>query len=1205
MSHTAQKLDALRLNLSGRQVIEASAGTGKTWTLAALYVRLVLAHLRPNAQPLLPSQILVMTFTEAATAELRERIRNRLRDAALWFDHSARGLPMPAGFEADAFLQALRQDYAQPQWPQCALQLSLAADWMDDAAIYTIHAWSRRMLSQHALDSRILFEQTHLDNAAELQLELVQDYWRTWLYPLSQDMLQELLPFLGSSPDHTLEALRTYWREEERKPRAPRPEPAAPQDIGTERLSWKTRCNALAEQSRALWNDALLRDLQDNRIKGAQAKHYANWLEHLCQWVSDANTPPNADLLERFGHSNLHAKAWPKLGAHAAFATQLDVYLSALAAPPDSHSALIEHAATTVAQNYREAKETRGAFDFSDLLQQLYHAVQMEDGRLSQAIRTQYPVALVDEFQDTDPWQYGSLDRIYDASACDASNAFIMIGDPKQAIYSFRGADLNTYLQARADALALDAQSLHTLNTNHRSSQGLVNAVNHVFKQIEAPFSPAQSASSIEFVEVEAAGKVAAFKRRQSAQNPSMTVWQMHDPEGEPVVRVGDYVHHAAHVFADHMAELLNAQDAQPGDMAVLVRGQAHADAMQAALRQRGIPSVYLSDRSSVYAASEATDVWRLLTAMASPNQLANVRAAMACRLWCLQMDELQTLLNDEVQWNHWVEQFHEWHQLWQQRGVLPLLHSFMHTPILGASVAQRLLSSPEGERRLSNLLHLGELLQHASQSLQGIHSVVRFLELQIVQPPQDSDAQKARLETDAQCVQIITYHKSKGLQYPLVFVPFAGSFAYEKKAKAQLYDDDAEASDDSEATSSVDEDMRLLYVALTRAQHALWLGVAETKNDLSKEGKLSALSKLFKRQERGDLQKQLKALRDECPDISVAPMPEVRHILFAHALQAPEPQAALRPTRSHLSAWWTASFSTLTRGLVSLSSQDDKVDDALTDAQALEAPDTDSEQLPAFASTASNLWQSFPAGARYGTLLHDLLEWQSLHQWPAAHINPALTTGWQHTEWHKLLERKAQWLQLPEHHLGQLQAWMTQLLQTPLPLAGLGSDLRLCDVQREQLWAEMEFNIEAHQLSAQRIDQLIQAHVLPQASRPALQERTLNGMLTGFMDLVVAHDGRYWVIDYKSNKLAGYSQAELVRAVLDKRYDVQYVLYTLALHRLLKLRLPNYHYEQHMGGAVYLFLRGIDDIGAGVHALRPPFELIDALDNAFAGVAA
>ncbi|WP_310613609.1 exodeoxyribonuclease V subunit beta [Limnohabitans sp.] len=1208
-------LNAHTLPLRGRQVIEASAGTGKTWTLAALYLRLVLGHERTEA--LLPPQILVMTFTDAATAELRERIRTRLSQAATYFDLSAQGRDYPASIKVDAFLETLRDSFDDALWPRCALQLNCAAEWMDDAAIYTIHGWSRRMLTQHALESHNLFEQTRLENADQLKLTLVQDYWREWFYPLSGDTLQHITPLIGQDPAKLLKTLSEMWKEQERKPReVVAPDITPTQAIDTH-MAWQAQVEAAALAAREAWGETTLQALQEagaqKKIKGLRADYFANWLKALQAWATQSAkahiSKEEFKVLERFTTQALKDKGWAEAEGFAFFAA-MQTYVALFDAKPSTDKHIALHAAHAVGEAYKAAKTQRAAFDFSDLLQNLHHAVMADDGRLATAIRQQYPVALVDEFQDTDPWQYGTLNRIYAPDACNDSNALVMIGDPKQAIYSFRGADLGTYLQARNDAQATNEDALHTLTGNHRSSVGLVQAVNHVFMQTEQPFASTQG--EIEFVEVSAQGKEPALVVSGEAC-PPFTVWQMHPQGDTEVVSSTSYLQHTAQVFADQMADLLNKGAATPGDMAVLVRSQKQADAVRHALRARLIPSVYLSDHTSVYQSTEATDLWRLLRAVASPRQTGWVRAAVGSRLWALDLHQVLAITQDEAQWEQLLEQFHQWHGLWQQHGVLPMLHQWLHSQ----HVAQRMLAQPDGERRLSNLLHLGELLQHAEQSLQGEHALVRHLGEQIQSQHHDSDAQQARLETDALCVKVITYHKSKGLQYPLVFVPFAGAFAVEKKAKTNFAqaDKSEEGDDDGDPTAtSVEEDMRLLYVALTRAQRGLWLGVAETKNDVSKattksDLKLSALSQLLMRQERGDLGNQLHALWGACPHIQVADLPQLQGIRYQATAAISAPKDALTPTRTHHSLWWTASFSAITRGLVSESKRDEAVADAITDALADTAADalsvvttlahTTGTAASALEPETISAWQSFPAGARYGTLLHDLLEWLSQNNWPVAN---AQAPEWAKHAWANLLERKASWLQLDDAARAQLEPWLQAVVQTPLPLQELNAaPLTLRDLSTEHMWPEMEFNLEVNHVSATALDQLIQRHVFEGTPRPALQARVMQGMLTGSMDLVLQHDGRYWVADYKSNKLPSYDPNTLQDALLHKRYEVQYVLYTLALHRLLKVRLPGYDFAQHMGGAVYLFLRGIHAEGAGVHVCRPPQALIEALDDLFA----
>jgi len=511
------------------------------------------------------------------------------------------------------------------------------------------------------------------------------------------------------------------------------------------------------------------------------------------------------------------------------------------------------------------------------------------------------------------------------------------------------------------------------------------------------------------------------------------------------------------------------------------------------------------------------------------------------------------------------------------------------------------LLALPDGERRLTNLLHLGELLQNASQGLQGPAALLQHLAQRLQSSSDSPEAQKMRLETDDQCVQIVTYHKSKGLEYPLVFVPFFSSFKKPPKddAKEAVEAEEEEGQEPDITESNVDEDMRLLYVALTRAKRAMWLGVSSSRDSLAgqkgKDLRLSAVSRLLKRESHADLAERLQNTWGGCEHIAIQTLPSPNGQQYQAPRSTALPQSALLPQRQNHQRWWTASFSSLTRGLEAGTPHEEALLDADMDAQ-----------ISAEFSSPTNTfaWQKFPAGAQYGTLLHDLLQYQAEQAWPLA--NAGATE--QDLAWQQLLQRKADWLQLPSDAQAMLQPWLQTIVSTPLrlqvadaPTQSLGSPLVLQAVPANALWAEMEFNLPVGQLSSHELDAQIQRHVLQGLERPALQNNVLQGMLSGFMDLVLQHDGRYWVLDYKSNLLADYQAPHLSAAILTKRYEVQYVLYTLALHRLLQSRLPNYHYEQHMGGAVYLFLRGVDTPSAGVHCLRPPWALIDLLDQRFA----
>lgn len=1174
---TLKKLNPLTMPLKGLQVIEASAGTGKTWTLAALYVRLVLGHAPDSTdlnKGLYPPQILVMTFTDAATAELRGRIRERLAQAARYFHHGEQ-----AGFEVDDFLRSLRAEIPPDHWPACADRLDMAAQWMDEAAIFTIHGWSSRMLKTHAFDSASLFQQSRVEDSQQLKLAAVQDYWRKWFYPLSADQLGALQA-MGSNPQALLEQLGTLWAMEDKAPHVGTAPELTPDAMIRDWAVWQTKCQELDRLAHAACTDEVIALLNDT-IAAKKLKAYrADWPVKLAGWAKggafselDKKTQGAAmTLLQRFSRQTLLDKGWGEADQHIAFA-HIEALCDHLGAQPPVAELLLAHAAFEVGAAYQQAKTRLAQFDFSDLLQHLYHALQAPDGRLAAAILQQFPVALVDEFQDTDPWQYGALTKIYGASEdVPHGTGLIMIGDPKQAIYSFRGADLATYLTARQQA-----QAIHTLSGNFRSTQGMVAAVNHVFARAAKPFGDAPfdtvTACNDKVLPLQVAGQTQA----------AMTVWHLQHARmpRKPVL-----LRQLAEVFATQMVHLLNAGAAQPGAMAVLVKNWVEARAIRNALSGRGVRSVYLSERDSVFATAQATDLWRILRAVAQPRDAQYVRAALATALWGLPWRELENLFQDELAWDSLSERFHEWQKIWQRQGFLPMLHQLLHEQ----SIPARLLNqgdaaNTQGERQLTNLLHLGDLLQTASLGLQGEGALIRYLEDQLRDPKASGDTAQLRLESDADLVQVVTLHKAKGLQYPLVFLPFVSNFR-----AADSGQDDA---------LRLAEDIRLLYVALTRAEQAVWVGMTQTRGDV--DGKTpkvkSAVSALLGRQAPGDLAQCLQGWASEHIVVQNAPEPDDT----AYTPQAPEKtwKPALTPQRQLSSRWWTASFSALTRDVAPAApalSAGSELDERLGDAQIDSAMHNDND--PAQPELLPLPFNSFKAGSHYGTLLHDLLEWQAQKGWPAAQENPPAAVA---AEWQNRLTRKAQGLKLDAAECTLLTAWVQAIVTTPLPMAA-SSVLVLGTLNAEQHWAEMAFSLKVSALGSAQLDRLIGQYVLVGQPRQSMQARQLEGMLTGFMDLVLAFEGRYYVLDYKSNKLPGYDPAQLQQAILAHRYDVQYTLYLLALHRLLKARLPGYDYDLHVGGALYLFLRGIDQHGAGLYLDRPPKALIEALDVAFSG---
>lgn len=1217
----SNELRALEFPLHGSRLIEASAGTGKTFTIALLYLRLVLDHGGELAfgRPLSPPEILVVTFTDAATQELRERIRARLGEAAQCFAE-----PQAAH---DALLVELRGSYPAERWPGCARLLRLAAEWMDEAAVSTIHSWCYRMLREHAFDSGSLFTQELITDQSELLAEVVRDYWRRTFYPLPAQAALEVLRCYAA-PDALAKALQPLLAQQEADFRYADQSLRAPpslRELLEHSADWYARLDALESAARAAWAAdreglrqllyALRAQLNGTSYRGKDDDEtFGAWLQALEAWSEGGETPDN---LAKFGQTRIKLKAKAVVPEHPALQA-IDAWAAQGEERPDIAAPLLLHALGEVRRALEAEKQRRAELGFDDLLARLDRALAGAGGEhLAERIRQQFPVALIDEFQDTDPLQYRIFERLYRIAESPRQLGLFMIGDPKQAIYAFRGADIHTYLRARAAT----AGRHYTLGRNFRSTAAVVQAVNHCFAFAEGHARGAfrfasEGDNPVPFQAVDAKGRAERLLI-DGAEAPALTLWRL-DNDGQVVgsrlyreqmaARAASAVRAWLSLAQEGRAGLYQADGSgralRPADIAILVRGRSEAEAVRAELAARRLASVYLSDRDSVFDSQEARDLLQWLRACAEPGNDALLRAALASRSLALGWQTLERLNQDEQFWEGMLMRFRDYRNQWQQQGVLPMLRRLLADFELPA----RLLRQADGERSLTNLLHLAEWLQREAAELDGEHALLRLLAEQLASP---SSEEILRLESDADLIKVVTIHKSKGLEYPLVLLPFICSWK-EFDGKSQTPPsfqgeagrvielargkELADAAYRQANDERLGEDMRLLYVALTRARHGVWLGVAPLAMGNSKSPELhkGAFGYLLGGGAAIALDgfaERLAALAEGCPAIALSAAPSIDATAYDES-RAGVLEAAREPRRRVAERWWIASYS----ALASLDPEADAPSAASEPISAEEATlreaETPADALLAEAAVAvpaAGSLHAFPRGANPGSFLHGLLEWAADEGFARVAGDP--------TACRELIARRCQvrgW----EAWIEPLAQWLPNWLESAFALPGAGP-LRLAALRTYQ--KEMEFWFAVKATDSARLDAVVRRHVLPGEARPALQQSQLNGMLKGFIDLVFEHEGRYYVADYKSNWLgadvSAYTPAALRAAVLGHRYDLQYALYLFALHRLLKARLPDYDYQRHVGGAVYLFLRGGEQ---GLFCECPPRALMDELDALF-----
>ncbi len=1192
----ATLFDPIHTPLEGTCLIEAAAGTGKTYTIEGLYLRLVLEVGLPV------EEILVVTFTRAATAELRDRIYRRLV--------AVREVLAGAAAGDDDLLGHIASGHPRPEAARRLLRAALAD--FDRAAIFTIHGFCQRVLHENAFETATPFSAEMLQDQERILTQVVEDFWRLQVAGAPPEFIRFARAALGT-PD----ALRPLAHAATRAEVAVTPSAAGPGLSERTFDDFRRRVRVL----RALWpggkeicRDMLLAAGINATVYGAavrKGEEGPSGRERKIQRFFDlldaytAGTLPDyppvapverlaAATLARYTLARRHPPAHPVFDACEA----LHRTKEALEREMGAHLVHLKSSLLAfVPAELERRKAERGLVSFDDLLRRVDRALAgRAGGGLAKAVRHRYRAALVDEFQDTDELQYRVFSRLFGVPG----RLLFMIGDPKQAIYGFRGADIFSYLRA-----ARDADARFTLTTNWRSAPGLVGAVNTLFSRVSAPFL----FRDIEFIP----GRAAAPQPARAA--PALEIWYLgarrHRPDGNTLTKPVARRLIARAVTADIREKVARGELAgRTGEIAVLVRTNQEARLMKAHLAGAGIPSVLYST-ANVFDAPEALELLAVLKAVAEPQHAIRLKSALASRLLGENAAGIAAGESLPGAWEERIRRHWGYLNLWNERGFMPMFRRLL----AGEAVRERLIGFPDGERRLTNLLHLGELLHRAAgENHLGVGGIVKWLTSQLRPGADRSEENQLRLESDERAVKIVTIHRSKGLEYPVVYCPFTWSASAAEDRDFFFHDPGADFRLTVDLSGERDtpnrrlarhealaENLRMLYVALTRAREhctLVWgrINTADTSAlaYLLRTGEADAtqaeadwvafLKAAFKNTGDDEWQDRLNSLAAASGGtIRVRSLPESPAEALPEARPAEETPAG-REFRGHVdSSWGVTSYSGLAAGGPGAADREDPY-----------LPGNGVPPDRGEAGEGEGGLHDFPAGARTGLFFHSLLE----------------AIDFTTSEPATLAARKLAEFGFDRSWAEPVSAMIAELAAVPL-LPGEHPP-RFSEVGRERCVTEMEFYFPLNRVSPALLEEVLAPmgpplEVAGQAEEPpALTFAPTHGFLRGFIDLVCEHRGRYYLVDWKSNRLGpgleDYRSERLHQAMRAHRYDLQLQLYSLALHRLLRQRVAGYTYERHFGGAIYIFLRGVRrTLGPayGIFAFRPQRGCIERLEKA------
>ena len=1123
--------DPLHISLTGDNLIEASAGTGKTYSVALLAIRFIVEKEVPL------QQLLMVTFTKAAVAELEARVRHFVREAHRY----SCGHPI-----ADSALRYIVDRAVQEKGHKVKDLLYSATLFLDETAILTIHGFCQLVLKEFAFETNQLFGVEISEQETDLQEFLLNEYWRKNISVLSVDALRLLLK--NGLSRSTLGKVVKFQAED--KPFVSTLTVAVPQWPNKEAINqWATAglsklqaCKQAAVQRIEAEQEAVERAVAANAYARKSAiASFRTAQEHVDYYFTNP-TPP------QYLHK-IYACIEPDTVQYKALTKALS----------QQAQAVVEAICADVAAKINEViawqKAKRNTITFDDIIHQLHRAVMGPQKELLRTLLQQkYWAVFIDEFQDTDRIQY----EIF-STAFNASSVVFYIGDPKQSIYGWRKADIDTYLQATQAVAAT-----YTMEVNYRSSADYIQALNSFY--LPAPHFDAFHNPVFKYLSVKHAPDH-AFKHLIDHGNPQAGI-EMVDANDKAEIALALSAEVQRLLYQPQVFIQKNAVDSvavKPADIGILVRSNRDAQLLKDTLAQKGIKAITVDD-TKLLQTPEVPYVLYLLEAIYQPSR-SNINKALLSPFLSYHVVDLLQLDEQQV-----LGQFADYLQVWNRDGILPVLNRFAAEHDLRGYLLNE--KTANGGRLLANFLQMAELLHHIEmQKALAPNELISWLSRALEGASPAGDQYEQRIESDENAVQIMTIHKSKGLQFPIVFVPYLDVQPKVKPIRADgivTFSDVVSFKDEAEQFRSTffaglkadqqahytdlerQENRRLLYVAMTRAVYKCYLFHQQAEIE-------STLHPFFEALPTGALPHLKRTSVDT---------------LLAHAsnaMQAVNLQAStstskwmvpLQAQRFYLKGmhWKKVSYTSLAGN------------HAYAQRAEGEAVNTAYDQF---------IFHELAKGVRTGNLVHAIMQ----------NIDLQANETWARTIH---LQLRRQYPSKIEAYSSGIAALLANVLHTPLAPHAFS----LSEVPASNLVNEIEFD---KRLPLFNVPDLLSLSTPECTIQIGEQSDYLEGLLNGKVDLFFEHQGQYFIVDYKTNHLGNslenYRQASLADAMNENNYHLQYLIYTLAMLIYVQQQKPDFDYETQFGGVYYLFVRGMrNDQSAGIYYTKPPLSQIKQL---------
>ncbi|KHO16410.1 exonuclease V subunit beta [Acinetobacter baumannii] len=1206
------------IEFSGLHLIEASAGTGKTYTLSSLMVRIFL-------EKYLPRQVIATTFTRAAAAELKSRIRARLVETYRYLDTkrslTEKEILLQAELESDLLLQHVLKHFATRIAYACE-RLKLVIDQLDELFVGTLDSFSQKLLREFAFESGKIERAQITDDAKTYSRQLIHDVLREWIQSQPQTVIDALylagelksVDSFVKLVEDSLNFSSAHFKLPE-KPTIEFEQLAQLKQLATEiDISLLEPYYSLDGEHYKHVSGTVFRN-------GAFNKLFSECLPQLLQvltqsdsiLVFDGSLAAQRELVFKFLGQLADQKVFKKCPAEISDGfyqhpciqkiQQLFGVLKNYAEQFDQlHIYLKAYLCVEVKKRLPQVLQNKGETTFSQQIRTLSEALKGEQGqRFAVFVQARYPLILVDEFQDTNQDQDDMLASIWRHPERYQKGCMIMVGDRKQAIYGFRGGDMLTFLNAYKDIQAKYGREYKLIH-NHRSVADLVEVVDALFQR-QIDFG-----EQVQYDPIRAGTRPHPALVDQNQPNPYPLRWLLlkdKETEAQQVAwKIRDLLNQS-HTGQLYLQKDTQTQALNEDDIAVLSRNHDGLDKVQFELERLGI-RVNRPSKRSVFDCTIAQDVGALLTAILHPYDEAKVKRALISRLFAMDLKQLLQLEQTAEGLSQFMTGFDAIRELWSAQGFLVAWQQCLNQFGIWKNLVAA--QSKDNERVVVNLRHLTEILSQHSEKYQGAQNLYHWY-LKQLQSPLDREWELERRLSSEAGVQLMTIHQSKGLEFKIVFLLGADKPFRENNKTLNFSTQDVTTPESAQTVTqrvvaiadktylnetelkqheerALAEQNRLWYVALTRASHRVYALMQDT------DGK-SVSGLAFWKNRAEPFQHRC------CCDEMILEQPPVAMHLNQH-INIIEIQAQHFPDQRFYSRGKT-SFSYLAQHLRH------KVGTDFLASQSHEAvlAEDELDQVISVEVTAAQpiswIKSNFPRGTLAGNFLHEIFEhidFQCADEW-VSEIRRRFKNDYS-SLWQDLLIKYQE--SFPEEQEAEyslyhaVATWLQEILNTPLY-----QGFRLNQLQPEHYLSECPFYLALSDrvLAMKRIQQLFVEYGM---EMPELLEARSARYLNGSIDLVYFDGQRYHIADYKSNylgeNLADYSGASITQSMSLASYWLQAGLYLVALHRYLKVKMQNYDIEQHLGGATYLYLRGMNgEAEQGYYYWQPSTEFVLRLD--------